>query len=349
MYQPDIKGKSTYLQFRAAFVEPYLLMVNVQSIHRRRRAESDLKENKERLELAMLATGSGIWDWYMKTGQVVFGDQWAAILGYTPDEIEPHISSWEKLIHPDDKQRVFDRLNRHMSGELPRYKSEHRLRGKDGNWVWVLDVGRIVERAPDQTPIRMTGTKVDISKHKKMELALELLNKDLEKRIENRTRKLEQNKKSLLLSREELQRKSKHLMEVNNALKVLLRKSDENKKEMEDNMLANINELVAPYLEKIQNRPLSETQKMYMHIIKTNLNEIVSPFSRKLISKYYNLTPAELTVADLIKHGKTTKEIASLLCLSEKTISTQRKNIRKKIGINQKKVNLRSYLHTFQE
>ncbi|SDP08011.1 PAS domain S-box-containing protein [Desulforhopalus singaporensis] len=340
---------ATYLQFNCCYVDPNLLVVSVQNIHRKRQAESDLEKSRERLELAIAATGAGVWDWYLVTGEVVFEDEWAAILDYKPHEIKPHISSWEQLIHPEDKQRVYDMLDRHISGELPRYKSEHRLRAKGGNWVWVLDVGKIVERSTDGSPIRMTGTKVDISKHKKLEAELELLNRELEKRIEDRTQKLEQSKRSLLRNRQDLQKKSQHLTEVNNALKVLLKKSDENKADMEENMLANAKELILPYLEKIEEESLNETQLMYMGIVKTNLKEIVLPFSRKLTSKYLNLTPSELTVADLIKHGKSTKEIASLLYLSEKTIATQRKNIRKKIGINRKKVNLRTYLHTFQE
>ena len=349
LYYSDHTCAPTCLQFNSVFVEPDILIITAQNTHKNQQIESTLKENEERLELAIAGTDSGLWDWDLTSGKVIFGAQWATNLGYTPDEIKPHISSWEKLIHPDDKQQVNDCLNRHTSGELPRYYSEHRLRGKDGHWIWVQDVGKIVERAADNTPIRMTGTKIDISKHKKMEMEIELLNKELEKRIADRTRKLEKSKQSEILSRKRLQRKSKHLMEVNNALKVLLRKSDENKEEIGENMLANTKELIIPYLEKIQEKPLSETQRTFIEIIKTNLNEIISPFSRKLASKYLNLTPAELILADLIKHGKTTKQIASILFLSEKTIATQRKNIRKKIGISQKKINLTTYLRTYEE
>ncbi len=294
--------------------------------------------------MAISATDAGLWDWHVPSGEVIFGDQWAAILGYTPDEIKPHISTWEKLIHPGDKSRAMDRINRHMAGESPRYQSEHRLLGKNGNWVWVLDVGKVVERDANNAPVRMAGTKIDISRRKKMEAELELLNEELERRIEKRTRKLKQSEQSLIKSQQELQSNSRHLTEVNNALKILLKKSDENKKEIEENVLANITELIVPYLEKIEEKKLMETQKVYMGIIRSNLNEIVSSFSRKLTSKYLNLTHAEITVANLIKQGKTTKEIASLLYLSRKTIETQRRNIRKKIGINGKKINLRTYL-----
>jgi len=346
-YRPDSAIKPRYLKFESVFVDPDLLIICVQNIDKSRQVKSELKENKERLELAITATDSGLWDWYLPSGKVIFGDQWAVLLGYDPEEIKPHISSWEKLIHPDDKSLVMDSLNLHLSGESPRYQSEHRLLSKNGNWIWVQDVGKVVEKATDGTPIRMTGTKVDISKHKKMEIEIELQNKDLEKKVEDRTRKLKESREAERFSREEVQKISKHLMEVNNALKVLLKKSDENKKEIEENMLSNTKELIIPYIEKVQGNSLSERQKTYIEIIKTTLNEIVSPFSRTLASKYLNLTPSELTVAYLVKYGKSTKQIASLLCLSEKTIATQRKNIRKKIGINNKKVNLETYLHTY--
>ena len=94
---------------------------------------------------------------------------------------------------------------------------------------------------------------------------------------------------------------------------------------------------------------MSETQKVYLGIVRSNLNEIISPFSRQLIARHLNLTPAELSVAKLIKQGKATKEIASLLCLSVKTIETQRRSIRRKLGLISKKINLKTYLDEMLE
>jgi PAS domain S-box-containing protein len=319
-------------------------MIHLESIHKQRQAEADLRKSKERLELAIYATDSGLWDWHIPSGEVIFGEQWAAILGYTLDEIEPHISTWQQLLHPEDQPRVMRNLERHLSGELPRYESEHRLRGKDGHWVWVLDVGKVVEWDAQKHPLRMAGTKIDISERKRMEAELEGLNSDLEKRIEKRTRKLRQSEQSLIESQARLRRQSKHLQEVNNALKVLLKKSAENKKEIEENILANIKELVQPYLGKIEERSLSGNQRVYLSIIRSNLAEIISPFARQLTTRHLNLTPAEISVAKLIKQGQATKEIAALLCLSPKTIETQRRSIRRKLGLNGQKINLKTYL-----
>ena len=142
----------------------------------------------------------------------------------------------------------------------------------------------------------------------------------------------------------ELEIKTANLEEANVALRVLLRRRDEDKKELEEKVLLNVKEMVVPYIEKIREGALDERQTTYLSILSSNLNDIISPFTRRLTSRYLNFTPSEIRVANLVKHGKTTKEIADLLNLSSHTIDSHRKSIRKKIGIKGKKANLRTYL-----
>ena len=142
----------------------------------------------------------------------------------------------------------------------------------------------------------------------------------------------------------ELENKTSRLEEVNTALTVLLKKRDEDKKELEENILANIKELAMPCFDKLRKSGLDEGQKGFLSMLEANLNDVISPFSRSLSSWYLNFTPAEIQVANLVKNGKTTKGIAEFLNLSCETIDSHRKNIRKKIGITNKKANLRSYL-----
>jgi DNA-binding CsgD family transcriptional regulator len=146
----------------------------------------------------------------------------------------------------------------------------------------------------------------------------------------------------------ELEIKSRELEEVNTALRVLLKQKEEDKREFEEKVLVNVKEFVQPYLEKLKSSRLNEKQQAYLGILESHIHEIVSPFLRKLSSKYLNLTAAEMQVANLVMDGKRTKEIALLLNLSEKTIEVHRKNIREKLGIKNKKTNLRTHLLSLQ-
>jgi DNA-binding CsgD family transcriptional regulator len=99
-----------------------------------------------------------------------------------------------------------------------------------------------------------------------------------------------------------------------------------------------------PYIEKLNKSRLDGSQKAYVSILESNLNDIISPFPRRLSSVYLGLTPTEVEVANLVKHGQTTKEIAEVLNLSVRTVDTHRYNMRRKLGISNKKANLRTHL-----
>ena len=142
----------------------------------------------------------------------------------------------------------------------------------------------------------------------------------------------------------ELEAKTRNLEEVNIALKVLLKRREEDKTELEEKVLSNVRERVDPYVEKLRKTPLSIDQTAYINIVETSLNDIVSPFLHNLRSKYLNLTPREIQIANLIREGKTTKEIAKLLNSSQGAIDFHRNNIRNKLGLKHKNANLRSYL-----
>ena len=138
------------------------------------------------------------------------------------------------------------------------------------------------------------------------------------------------------------------LDELNTTLKILLTKREQDKKEMEHNIFVNVKKLLEPFIERIKDTELDDRQKSLLNIIDTNIQEIVSPLTRKLSMENLALTSNEIRIANLIKHGHTSKEISIILNISPKTVDTHRKNIRKKIGIDQKKTNLRSYLLTME-
>jgi PAS domain S-box-containing protein len=138
-------------------------------IAERKRAEEALHESKQRLELALRGADLGLWDWNVQTGELIFDQRWANMLGYSLEEIEPHIRTWEKLVHPDDMPGVMEVLNAHLAGKTPFYETEYRLLTKSGEWKWILGRGRLVEWDKDGKPLRAAGTHLDITERKKVE------------------------------------------------------------------------------------------------------------------------------------------------------------------------------------
>lgn len=142
----------------------------------------------------------------------------------------------------------------------------------------------------------------------------------------------------------ELIGKSENLAELNTALKVLLKQREDDKRELETTLLSNVKELVLPYIEKIRQSGMDKRHMVYVDLLESNLENILSPFSRMLSAKYMHLTPKEIQVANFIKDGKSSKDIAGLLNVSSSAVDVYRYRIRSKLGLNNKKVNLRSYL-----
>jgi PAS domain-containing protein/DNA-binding CsgD family transcriptional regulator len=142
----------------------------------------------------------------------------------------------------------------------------------------------------------------------------------------------------------ELETRTDSLSEVNTALKVLLKKRDEDRTALEEKVLYNVKSLIRPYLLKMKRSGMDARQKAYLEILESNLNEIVSPLSRKLSYDYLGFTPTEIKVATMVKQGKKARDIARLLGISTRTVEGYRYAIRDRLGIKGKKVNLRTYL-----
>ncbi len=156
-----------------------------------------------------------------------------------------------------------------------------------------------------------------------------------------------ENKKTgeeLRIRSRELENKSRHLEELNTALTVLLQRREEDKALLEANVLSNLRELVFPYLDKLKSVRSRAEQQSYVQIIETNLNNIASPFMRTLTAHYADFTPTEIRIANLIREGRSTKEIAFLLHVSDRSVEFHRENIRRKVGLKNKKGNLRAFL-----
>ena len=152
-------------------------MVVSRDITERTQRIQEIKRLKERLELAIEGANLGVWDWDMTTDEVEFNNQWAEMLGYTLDELEPHLRAWESRVHPDDIDDVTAALEAHRQQQTDYYDTEHRMRTADGDWKWIRDLGRIVERDDENEPVRAVGIHLDIDEWKTRERQLEALNR----------------------------------------------------------------------------------------------------------------------------------------------------------------------------
>jgi PAS domain S-box-containing protein len=175
----------------------------------------------------------------------------------------------------------------------------------------------------------------DVTDRRRSEEAQKRAHDELEARVCERT--------------EELAVESLRLQESNTALKVLLQHREEDQQEMEKKVLANIRKLVIPYVEKLRITSLTPVQMGYADVIFSNLQSIVSPFLRNLTATYMDFTPREIDVANLVREGKSAKEIALLLNCSVRSVEFHKDNIRRKLGLTRQKTNLRTYLLTLSK
>ena len=137
-----------------------------------KQAEAELRQSGERLQLALEGSGDGLWDWDIRNGNVYLSPRWLAMLGYSVGELPGHVSAWERLIHPDDKPWVMQRLNDHLANSSVPFTFEYRILTQSGEWKWIANYGKVVASDQAGKPLRMAGTHKDISDRKQAEEAL---------------------------------------------------------------------------------------------------------------------------------------------------------------------------------
>ncbi|MEH1916379.1 PAS domain-containing protein [Nostoc sp.] len=143
-----------------------------EDISDRKQVEQSLRDSEERLQMALEGSGGGLWDWNIVTNEDYLSSRWLEMLGYEQGELPGHFNSWERLIHPDDKVWVMERLNAHLQDDSVSYKFEYRMLTKSGEWKWIANHGKVVLRDQQGNPLRMAGIHFDISDRKQAELDL---------------------------------------------------------------------------------------------------------------------------------------------------------------------------------
>ncbi|MBD2358689.1 PAS domain-containing protein [Tolypothrix sp. FACHB-123] len=141
--------------------------------HHQTQTEAALRESEERLHLALAASGDGLWDWNLATGEVYLSDRWCEMLGYAADELTHDLSTWEKLIHPEDKSWVMNILQSHLKDSSVPYTFEYQMQTKSGEWKWIANHGKVVMWDNHGQPLRIIGIHRDISNRKRAEKTLQ--------------------------------------------------------------------------------------------------------------------------------------------------------------------------------
>jgi len=165
----EVERKNMWLRLLAALLLIFVALLAALGVFTRRyrRAEAAQRASEERFVLAVSGTNDALWDWNMVTGEVYFSPRWKEILGYVgyDGEIENTIDEWKNRIHPDDRELVLAILDSYIEGRSPHFTSQHRLRAKRGDYIWVLERGRILWDKQGK-PVRLTGSATDITQRK---------------------------------------------------------------------------------------------------------------------------------------------------------------------------------------
>jgi len=298
----------------------------VKDITERKAAEKALKESREFFHTVLNSVDAAIYMADMNSYEILFANEFMKrIFGDITGRI-----CWKALQKDQDGPCPFCTNSRLLtpSGEPAGPVTWEFYNAQAGHWIECHD--RAI-RWLDGRIVRIE-IAINISARKQAEQALKKARDELELRVEERTA--------------ELSARTEQLNDSNVALKVLLGQRDKDRRDVEERFISNVKHLVLPYLEDLSGMSLGPRQETLVSIARANLDQIVSPFLKNMHYQYAGFTPAELRVAGFIKDGKTVKEIANILGVSESAINSHRQHIRNKLGLKDKKINLRAHLQS---
>jgi PAS domain S-box-containing protein len=282
-----------------------------------------LRQRLKRLRLIIQSSRDIFFDWDIATGHLEHGSAFLDMLGYEPGEYQPSYEMWASLLHPEEKGWITKALHDHLDGKTDFYESEHRFWHKAGHYVWIEARGMVTIRDEKGRPLRMSGSYLDITRRKTLEIEIATTRSELERLVQERTTELN---------------------ETNIALKVLLNKKEAEKTGFENSIVMNIRGRLHPHINKLRNSGLERDQLAVLEMLEKDVQEIMSPFLNKIKMDYPTLTPREIQIVERIRNGKKSNDIANEFHISVRTVDLFRHKIRKKLNINGRKVKLESII-----
>ena len=291
--------------------ETYLQAI-VRDVTEQKWLEEDLKRTTRQLSLCLMLESLPLIP-FICNAEGNFGVTYVSaevkkVTGFKPEDFTSNDTFWADRIHPDDAPRILANIQTLL--EKGYYEHEYRWQVADDSYKWFYEVLRLV-KLPDKTTNQIMGIWLDITERKKAE--------------------------------EMLQEQKKALVQKNIALSEILGQIELEKKQIKDNVLANAENLLLPIIQKLR---LTGESRKYVQLLRKNLQELTSSFGARLTEREAKLTSREVELCNMVKNGLTSKEIARLLNISLGTTERHRINIRRKLGITNKDINLTSFLKT---
>jgi PAS domain S-box-containing protein len=298
-------------------------------ITERKQSEMRIQKSEERLRAAAKAARFGVYSYDYGKGQANYSPEFMALYGLPPDvPLELDIDLVPRALHPDDKPgflACMKAANDHRSAGI--LEHEYRIIRSDGLVRWLRVIGQTVfsSTKPYDQPLHANGIIQDITEARQAKEALKRAHEDLEQRVLERTSELEK---------------------TNATLSMMLDYARKAETDIQERVVANLRTTTLQLLDTLKKQQLSQGACDLVELLEKNTQNLAHPLARKLESLLFRLTARELQVANFIRLGKSTKDIMQLLNISFQTVESHRNNLRKKLGLRHKKINLRTYLNS---